>query len=608
MKRFRVRLPLLLLLLLPLDAQRRDPLLLVPARGTRAALAAGSNVSADAGMRLLHAGGNAVDAGVAAAFAAAAMEFSHVGMGGEMPILIRDKTGKVHSIAGIGTMPKLATADFYRKRKPLPAEVMVMEPNGLTNFVPVYGMLPVIVPGLVEAGLVALRDFGSRSFEEVIAPAIELADGFVLDETRFQALIMFRKHAAAWPTSQKVFLPDAKPGEPGQIFRQPDLARTLRAMAAQEKQALAAGKNRTAAIDAVRDYFYRGEIARKIDAFSKANQGFIRYEDMAAFKLTPEPALNTTYRGYTVHKPGFWSQGPAMLQTLNILEGFDMKAKGLNTEDYIHTVTEALKLAYADRDTYYGDPRMAKIPDTVLLSREYAAARRAEIGPKAANQFRPGVINGKAGTHPSTVETAKLEMPEGLAARDTTSIAVIDKDGMAFAATPSGSWLPAVIAGDTGIPLSHRAQSFLLIPGHPNELAPGKRPRVTLSPTLVERDGKPFMAMATPGGDVQEQAMLQVFLTTVEFGYPAEYAIEAPRFQTKHLVSSFDNHSIGAGELLVDERIPTTVRAGLSTLGHRSQRASMWSAGAAPVIVRVLEGGTFEAAGDPYGYRVTRAW
>ncbi len=578
------------------------------ARGVRGAVACGSEYAAEAGMRIYFHGGNAVDAGVATMFAASVAEFSHFGLGGEAPILIRTKTGKVFSIAGVGTMPKLATAEFFRNRRPKPGEILSLEPGGLKGIIPVAGIMPALVPGMVDSGLVALRDFGTKSFSEEIQPAIELADGLAIDEMRAGSIARSRRFFELWPDSKKTFLPDGQVPMPGEIFRQPNLAKTLRAMAAAEKKALAAGASRVVAIDAVRDFFYRGDIAHRIDAFMKANDGLLRYEDMAAFRLEPEEPVSTDYRGYKVYKPGFWSQGPTMIEALNMLEGFDLRSLGVNSAEYIHKLVEALKLAYADRDTYYGDPKFNHIPTEILLSKNYAAERRKLIVHTASLDFVPGTINGKQGRHPTEMDIARTKIDDELMASDTTCVDAIDKDGLVFSATPSGSWLPSVIAGDTGIPLTERAQQFILVPGSPNELAGGKRPRVTLSPTIVTEQGKPFMALSTPGGDNQEQSLIQLMLNVIEFGMNAQGAVEAPRFQTRHLVSSFDNHAWNRGDLLLDERIPPATVADLSSRGHRVGTRSRWASGAAPVLVRMMPDGVIEAGADPYGYRVAHAY
>jgi gamma-glutamyltranspeptidase/glutathione hydrolase len=605
------KLPVLFFGLLTIcTAQRKDfeqPAMRA-ARGTKGAVACGSEYAAEAGMRMYFHGGNAVDAGVATMFAASVAEFSHFGLGGEAPILIRNKAGKVFAIAGVGTMPKLATADLFRKRRPRPGEILTLDPGGLKGIIPVAGIMPALVPSMVDAGLVALRDFGTKSFAEAIQPAIELADGLPIDEMRSGSIARSRRFFELWPDSKNTFLPNGQVPMPGEIFRQPNLAKTLRSMAAAEKKALASGASRMAAIDAVRDFFYRGDIARRIDAFMRANEGLLRYEDMAAFKLEPEEPVSTDYRGYKVYKPGFWSQGPAMVEALNILEGFDVRSLGVNSAEYIHKLVESLKLAYADRDTYYGDPKFNHIPTEVLLSKTYAAERRKLIGHNASLDFIPGTINGKQGRHPTDMEIARTKIDDALMASDTTCVDAIDKDGMVFSATPSGSWLPSVIAGDTGIPLTERAQQFILVEGSPNELAGGKRPRVTLSPTIITEQGKPFLALSTPGGDNQEQSLIQLFFNVAEFGMNAQAAVEAPRFQTRHLVSSFDNHAWNRGDLLLDERIPPATVAELSARGHRVGTRSRWSSGAAPVMIRLMPDGVIEAGADPYGYRVAHAY
>jgi len=579
-----------------------------PVRGTRGAVGGGSDWATEAGMRMFHQGGNAVDAGVASTFAASVAEFSHVGFGGEAPILIRTKEGKVFAIAGVGTMPKEATADFYRKRRLQPGEIWMMEPGGLKGMVPVAGLMPALVPGLPDACMAALRDFGTKSLGEALQPAIDLADGMAIDEMRSRIIASTRRFFDMWPDSRRVWIPGGHVPQPGEIFRQPDLARTFRAMVSAEKHALAAGKSRQAAIDAARDYFYRGETARKIDAFSRANGGLLRYEDMAAFHLQPEQPVSTNYRGYTVYKPGFWSQGPSMIEALNILEGYDLRSLPHNSAEYVHRVLEALKLAYADRDTYYGDPKFSKIPTDILLSKQYAAERRRQIGPKASMEFLPGRIPGYNLKHPSVADMVKFSPDEMLQARDTTCVDALDKDGVMFSATPSGAWMPSVIAGDTGIPLTQRAQSFLLIPGHPNELAGGKRPRITLSPTLVTQGGRPFLVMSTPGGDNQDQSLLQVLLNVIEYGMNAQEAVEAPRFETRHLVSSFDNHAMVPGDLKIDERMSGQSFQELVMMGNRVSTRSRWGVGAMPVVVLSLPTGVIEAGADPFGYRIADGW
>jgi gamma-glutamyltranspeptidase/glutathione hydrolase len=592
----------------PQPQRRPEPAMRYPARGTRGAVAGGTEYATEAGMRMYFRGGNAVDAGVATMLAASVVEFSHFGMGGEAPILIRTKDGKVHAIAGVGTMPKAATAQFFRDHKVTADEIVTpLEASGMANWVPVCGILPALVPGMVEAGLVALREYGTKSLSEVIQPAIDLADGFPIDEFRVNSIRTSQKYLEKWPESKRVFLPDGRIPAVGDIFHQPDLARTLRSMADAEHKALAAGANRAKGIDAVRDFFYRGEIARRIDAFSKSHGGFLRYEDMAAFRLEPEEPVSTTYKGYTVYKTGFWTQGPAMIETLNILDGFDLMGMKTGSADYIHTMAEALKLAYADRDTYYGDPKFNKFPIDKLLTKEYGAERRKLITEQASLEFRPGKIAENPPKHPYYSDIARYKIPDALMNKDTTCVNAIDKDGVMFSATPSGAWMPSFLAGDTGIPLTQRAESFLLVPGHPNELAPGKRPRVTLSPTLVTNPDKTLIALSTPGGDNQDQSLLQVLLYAMS-GMNAERSVEAPRFQTEHLVSSFDNHAMNPGRLLLDERFDPGVIAELQRRKHLIELRTKYGSGAAPTIIRMTPAGLIEAGADPFYYRSAQAW
>ena len=579
-----------------------------PSRGTRGAVAAGTEYATEAGMRMFFSGGNAVDAGIATMLAASVTEFSHFGLGGEAPILVRTREGKVFAVAGVGTMPKLATADFFRNHKLQPDEIEEPpSPDGLQHWVPVTGILSALVPGMVDAALVTLREFGTKSFAEAVEPAIELADGFPIDETRSNAIRRAEPFLDHWPSSKRVFMPEGRVPLPGEIFRQPDLARTLRSMVEVEKKALSGGATRAKALDAVRDYFYRGEIARRIGDFSKDHNGLLRYEDMAAFHVEPEAPVSTTYRGYTVYKPGFWTQGPSMIEALNILEGFNLASMKLNSAEYIHTMVEALKLAYADRDTYYGDPKFSSIP-AELLSKEYGSERRALMGAQASLEFRPGKLGSNPPAHPSSSQIARRAVDDVLLAKDTTCVDAIDRTGMAISITPSGAWLPSVIAGDTGIPLTERAQSFLLVPGHPNELAGGKRPRVTLSPTLVVNPAGNVIALSTPGGDQQDQALLQVLFNVIEFGRTTEQAVEAPRFQSEHLVSSFDNHEMHPGRLLLDERTAPEVAAELKNRRHAIEMRSRYNSGSAPVIIRLHPTGMIEAGADPFYNRMSQAW
>ena len=292
---------------------------------------------------------------------------------------------------------------------------------------------------------------------------------------------------------------------------------------------------------------------------------------------------------------------------MNILEGYDLEALGWNTPAYIHHLVESLKLAFADRDAWYADPKFVSVP-AELLSKEYASTRRALINPRrASTEFRPGTFGRRKPMHPSR-HARRRPLPDALAAKDTTSINIATADGMLFAASPSGAWMPAVIAGRTGIPLTQRGHSFLTVRDHPNVVEPGKRPRITLTPTLVTRRGQPFMALSTPGGDQQEQALLQVLLAAVVFNFNPQAAVEAPRFQSKHLVSSFDDHAMEPNALLLDERMPSFVFEELAALGHQVELRRARNSGSAPTAVKLLRNGVIEAGADPYAFRYAAGW
>ncbi|MFZ4629482.1 MAG: gamma-glutamyltransferase family protein [Blastocatellia bacterium] len=555
-------------------------------RGRHGVVAGGHPLVAEAGLRMLHRGGNAIDAGVAAVLAASVVEISHFGFGGEVPVLIRMARSPVVTINGQGQAPELATAEFYRRLDP---------PR-----VPSTGPLAATVPGVLDAMIVALQNYGTKSLAEVMEPAIELADGFPIDEMRVAYLTNTRRVYEKWPASRAVFLPGGEVPRVGDLFVQKNLAATLRELVAVEKRQLARRQSRVRALEAVRDHFYRGPLGARFCEAIEAAGGLMRPSDLARFRAEIETPVRTTYRGYEVYKVGFWSQGPVMLETLNLLEGYDLKAMGHNSSEYVHTTIEAIKLAFADRDRYYGDPRMVEVPGTALLSKEYAAMRRTLIDARRASlEQRPGDPLGRRplGGSPGEAETGPSRVPLDERANDTTCVNVIDAAGNVFSATPSGAWLPAFLAGETGIPVSNRLQSFLLEPGHPNELRPGKRPRITLSPTIVLQGGEPFAALSTPGGDNQDQALLQVLFNLIEFGMNPQEAVEAGRFETQHYVSSFDDHRISPGSLILEQRLGEPVIEEMRRRGHRVEVKPDFTPAAAPTVVlfdprtRVIQAG-----------------
>ncbi|MBS1824799.1 MAG: gamma-glutamyltransferase family protein [Acidobacteria bacterium] len=554
-----------------------------PVRGTREMVAAANNFEVEAGFRLLTQGGNAVDAGAASIFAAAVTEQSRIGLGGEMPLIIKMNGKPPVVISGVGTAPEKATVQYYQTRQPEPWESASDMPP-----IPGQGLRSAILPGLFDGLILALRKHGTKSFAEVIAPAIEYADAFPIGEEYVSFISRNQRILKLWPASAEYFLPGGAPPKRGEIFRQPTLAKTLRELAAVEKKTRG---NRDKKLKAVRDHFYKGSLGQRIADFSEANGGLISRKDMAAYQAEEDKPVCGTYRGYEICKPGFWTQGPVMVQALNILEGYDLKKMGHNSPEYLHTVVEATKLAFADRDRYYGDPKFSKIPAETLLSKEYAAQRRQQIDPaRASMDHRPGAI-GPALPPPSNTTSASQ-------AQDTTCVNVVDRQGNVFSATPSGAWLPSVIAGETGVPYSTRLQSFVLTAGHANQIGPGKRPRVTLSPTLVLKDGKPYFAMSTPGGDNQDQAMLQALLNIIEFGMSPQEAVEAPRFQTEHFYSSFANHEFTPGKLNLESRIPRSTMQAMEQLGHRVQPSGDWSNASAPTVIRIADG-ILDGGADP---------
>jgi gamma-glutamyltranspeptidase/glutathione hydrolase len=564
-----------------LFAQAAPSTMFPPVRGTREMVGAANNFQVEAGWRILSAGGNAVDAGAAAILTAAVTEQSRFGLGGEMPLILKMAGQPPVVISGVGTAPKLATVDFYRNRKP-----ERWERAERIAPIPAEGILAATVPGMFDGVILALSRYGTKSYCEVAAPAIEAAHGFPIGEEYATFIADLEPYLRIWPATFDFFMPGGRAPKRGELFPTPTLAATLASLCDVEKKARG---NRAAKLKAVRDEFYKGSIARKIAAFNEQNGGLLRYEDLANFRAVEDAPRTFTYRGYEIVKPGFWTQGPVMLQALQILEGFDLQAMGHNSPQYLHTVIEAVKLAFADRDRYYGDPDFSAIPEERLLSRDYAADRRKLIGPDASLEHRPGVLGP---------QLALATQPHDSGARDTTCVNVVDRAGNVLTATPSGAWLPSVIVGDTGIPLSTRLQSLVMTEGHPNQLAPGKRPRVTLSPTMALKDGKPWLVMSTPGGDNQDQAMLQVLLNLIEFGMKPQEAVEAPRFQTEHFYSSFAYHEFRPGVVHLESRIDAATARALEQLGHRVSLRRPWSNGSAPTLIR-LENGVLEGGADP---------
>jgi len=567
--------------------------------GTHGIVAAGRHYSVSAGVRILQQGGNAVDAGVASVLAASVCEISHFGFGGEAPTMIYDaKTKEIIVINGQGPAPKAATPALFAER----------------GLVPGNGPLGATIPAMLDAMALALEAKGTMHLDQVLQPAIELADGFPMYEFLRNFFVSERKATEQWEWSKKTYYPDGRVPEVGEIFRQPNLARTLRAIAAADKASFAKTHNRVTAIHAGRDAFYTGDIAHRIADADKAAGGVFTYDDLASFHGTIEKPVTTSFHGYDVYKAGPWNQGPVLLQALNILEGIDLKSAGVNSTDYIHQVHEAIKLAYADRNAYYGDPAFAKVPIAGLLSKAYAAERRMLIGPQASLEQRAGdpfkfdpLVKAPATKYTPHSQGNRT----GATAGDTTCVDVVDKDGNLFSATPSSGWLlaGAFIAGDTGVPLSNRMTVFDLDPLSPNVLVGGKRPRTTLTPTLVLKDGKPFLAISTPGGDSQDQQILNVLLEMIVFGKGVQDAIEAPRINSLHPFGSFDSHPSEPGVLEIENRVPEAVRTALTARGHKLKVLGPYAMSTGVVAVGVdPNNGTLRGGADVRRERYIFGW
>jgi len=541
----------------------------------------GKPLGAEAGAMMFQKGGNAVDA-TCAMLAAVTTMWDVLSWGGETQALIYNpKTKQVIAINALGVAPTGATADFYRSK-------------GL-RFPPEYGPLAAITPGTPGGLMVMLAQYGKLSLREVLEPAIRMADGYPIEEETANSIERNKRWLKQWRYSRAVMLPHAgearEAPEAGEIFRQPELAATLRKLVEAEQEALRQGKNRHDAIMAAYDRFYRGDIAQEFVRGLQEEGGLITLPDLANWRVKIEEPVMTQYRGIEVYKLPQWSQGPAMLQALNILEGFDLKAMGYNSTRYIHTLYQTMSLAFADRDFYYGDPAFPPDePMRGLLSKEYARQRARSINPDHNDpDIKPGdPYPFQGGTNPylpllqrwsprpvttseGGTDAAALAAFDEAFRRGTTSIEAADTSGWVVSVTPSGGWIPAVIAGHTGIGVSQRAQQFVVDSAdNPfNVIVPGKRPRVTLTPSLAVKDGKPFLAFAVQGGDTQDQNLLQFFLNVVEFGMDVQQAVEAANITSYQMRNSFGDHKTEPGRLTLRDDTPSWVRHELRAMGYR---------------------------------------
>jgi gamma-glutamyltranspeptidase/glutathione hydrolase len=578
----------------------------------------GKPLAATAGSQIFQQGGNAVDA-ACGMLAATATMWDVLSWGGETQALIYNpNTKKVIAINAMGYAPTGATVDFYKSQN--------------MDYPPEFGPLAATTPGTPGGLLTMLAEYGTMSLAEVLAPAMQLAKGYPIEEMTANNIEKGKAKIKDWPYSKKVFLPhlgeDREAPEAGEIFIQEDLYQTLSKLVETEKAALKAGKNRKEAIYAAYDRFYKGDIAKEIVRGTREQGGLFTEADLANWKVKIEEPLSVNYKGIEVYKLQEWTQGPALLQSLNILENFDLKSMGYNSANYIHTIYQAMSLAFADRDFYYSDPAFDPVsPMKGLLSKEYAKDRAKLIKDKNDPTIGPGdPYPYQGGTNPftnllnqnkSAVAINNPGMPlQGLEdpfleqfQRGTTSIEAADAEGWVVSVTPSGGWIPAVIAGNTGVGLSQRMQSFVLDEKlNPyNLVEPGKRPRVTLTPSLALKNGKPYLAFAVQGGDSQDQNLLQFFLNIVEFDMNVQQAAEAANINSYQMQSSFGAHEIKPGAMTVREDTPIWIRAELAKKGYL---LDFWARTSGPInaIWFDWKHGSFWGGSSNYGEDYGIAW
>ena len=602
-----------------------------PLHGKHWMAVTGKPLGATAGAMIFQQGGNAVDAS-AAMLAAVCTMWDTLGCGGETQALIyHPKLKKVIGINALGVAPTGATPEFYRAK-------------GMA-FPPEFGPLAAITPGTPGGLMVMLAEYGTMSLAQVLAPAIQMAEqGYPVEAQAANAMQANAARFKLWKYSPAIFLPHAgearEAPSAGEVFKQADLAATFRKLVETERLALRAGKSRKQAIMAAYDRFYKGDIAAEIVRGVREDGGLFTMDDLAKWSVRIEEPYSTNYRGYDVYKLPIWQQGPVMLQTLNILENTDVKRLGYNSAQYIHTIYQAMNLAYADRDFYYGDPYFAPDePVAGLMSKDYAKARFAlmsltlndpAVKPGDPYPFQKGVNPfldqlsrwSTTGPRPAAARRSAAQSGGDFASRasrdsvfdeaftrGTTSIQAADSAGWMVSITPSGGWIPAVIAGRTGIGLSQRMQSFVLDAedGPFNVLEPGKRPRVTLTPTLALKDGEPWMAFSVQGGDTQDQDLLQFFLAMVEFGQTVQQAAEHPGFHSYQMRSSFGDHEAKPGRLQLNEQIPEWVRDDLRNRGYALE-FGRYTSGPITAIWRDRKHGTLWGAASNFGQDYGIGW
>jgi len=575
------------------DARTMRPVI----RGRTAAVASMKPEATEAARRILAAGGNAFDAAVAGQAALGVADFALNGVGSDAVVLVYNAREKrVYSVNAEPKAPKLATIEWYEENH----GGKIPESDGLLS-----GGLPCVV----DAWYTLLDRWGTMSFAQVLQPAIDLAEnGFPMSESGAHEIAGSKK-ILKYPTTVKVYLPNGQPPKAGDIFRNPDLARTLKKLVEAEKANQSKGRHE--ALKAARDRFYKGDIARDLAAFSEAHGGLFRYEDFAEYTAEVEAPVSLNYRGYQVYKNPSASQGPTELIALNILEGYDLKAMGHNSADFLHTSVEAVKLAMADREKYLGDMDFIKIPYDGLLSKDYGRERRKLIDPaKASLELRPGSPEKFANT--ADLDRPVREVLDGNASHDgdTSYIAVVDKDRNMVSFEPSLHELfgTGVVMGDTGFIFNCRGDYYSLVRGEANALEPGKRPRSTLQSTLVMKDGQPWAITGSPGADDQVMRTMQTLINMVDFGMNIQQAIEAPRWSSRSFPASPFPHTMYPGDMAVEARIPEDTQKALIARGHKLRVTPAWSLGSNAGIVIDASTGVLSAGADPRVDAYAWAW
>ena len=543
-------------------------------RGHRHMVASGHYLATQAAFNILEAGGNAVDAGVAGGIALGVVHSQYVNVAGVAPIVLYlAGERRVETISGLGGWPRAVTPDYFQRRH--------------AGRIP-EGLLRTVVPAAPDAWITVLERHGTMSFGEVAAAATRLAgEGFIMYPHMADIIASHEQGYARWPGNAAVYLPGGRPPCTGERFVQADLASSLQYMADEEKAA--SGGGREAGLDAARRAFYRGDIASAILRYHRENDGLLSAEDLAEFRVGVEAPVRIDFEGVEVYACGPWCQGPALPQGLSLLRGDELRSRGHNSTDYVHTVVEALKLAFADRERFYGDPRFVEVPLDRLLSAEHRERQRARIRPDRA-------LDPYGSQHGETPSPGEPQPPG-----DTSYVAVVDRHGNAFSATPSDVSYDTPVIPGTGLCPSSRGSQSWSDPAHPCSVAPGKRPRLTPNPALAVAPGRFVMPFGTPGGDVQVQAMLQTLLNIVVFGMNPQAAVEAPRFATRDFPDSFEPHARIKGRLNLEGRFPDSTMKALAARGHDVEQWPDWTwvAGAMCVVFQDIEKGSIAGAADP---------